>query len=161
MSEPIPVDVGACRCAGKPHDSDVVYLEPELTLPMASGAMYALNFETDGTTSALMRLLTEAYLPAGIRSWTFVDEKGEAVRIDREAMERLIPFDRGGMEVSEKADALYAERLMSPLLRRRLKSSPRGRTGKPTSPIPISGRKRPPRSAPSSDDASDTRRSAG
>jgi hypothetical protein len=160
MTEAVVVEVGACRCPGSPHPSDTVSLEPELTLAMASGAMYAINTEADGTNSTLMRLLTEAYLPAGIREWTFVDDEGEPVKIDREAMERLIPFDAGGLEVSEKADALYADRLMAPLVKRLSTLRKRGRTVKPTSPIPLSGRRPRKSSGPSSPDVSAGRQSA-
>lgn len=158
MSEPIIVDVGACRCAGSPHPSDTVALEPELTLAMASGALFAMN-TADGTSAGQMAALSEAYLPAGIREWSFVDEDGP-VRITRENMERLIPWDKGGLEVTEKADALYSERLMAPLVRRLPTSAQSGRTARSTSPIPLSGHKPRKSSLRSSQDDSDTSKSA-
>lgn len=167
MSEPVEVRIreGDCPCPGTPHEFEVVYLEPELTLAAASGASFAMAY-TDGTHAGLMRVLAESFLPTSIRSWTFQGElgprgePGSMVPVDRENMERLIPFDRGGLEVSERADQLYSARLMTPLLKRLPASVPRGRTGKPTSPTSLSGHKPRKSSSSSSPGDSPSNRSA-
>jgi hypothetical protein len=159
MSDPKRVDVGACRCPGAPHDSDWVDLEPELTLAMASGALFAMRLAGD-TASDQMAAISSSYLPSGIRDWAFTNEDESPVPINRDNMERLIPWDKGGSEVVEQADALYSERLMAPLVRRLSISPKRGRTAKRMSPIPLSGHKRRKSSPPSSPDASDTPQSA-
>lgn len=158
MSDAKRVDVGACRCAGSPHPSDWVDLEPELTLAMASGALFAMK-TADGTNSAQMAAISGAYLPAAIREWSFIEDK-EPVPITRENMERLIPWDKGGLEVTEQADALYSERLMAPLVKRLSSSAPSGPTEKSTSPIPLSGHTPRKSSLRSSHDESDTPKSA-
>jgi hypothetical protein len=158
VSEAIRVDVGECRCPGTPHASDWVDLEPELTLAMASGALFAMK-TADSTTSSQMAAIAGAYLPAGIREWSFTEGK-VPVPVDRENMERLMPWDKGGLEVTEAADALYSERLMAPLVKRLSPSAPDGQTEKPMSPIPLSGHTPRKSSLRSSHDGSDTPKSA-
>lgn len=164
MSEPIEVRVreGDCPCPDTPHEVELVYLEPEITLAMGSAAVFAIRLtmeESPGDTAAMMAAIAQVYLPLGIREWTFVDENGPVKR-SRENLERLIPWGQGGLEVTERADALYAEKLMTPLVRRFGISARSGPTAKRTSPIPLRGRKPPRSSTPSSLDGSDGRRSA-
>lgn len=159
MSEPVAVDVGGCRCPGTPHESDIVYLEPEITLPMGMAALIAMRMG-EPTVPAMTAAITGAELPLGIRSWTFTDEAGEEEPRTRENLERLIPWDNGGMEVAERADALYGERLMAPLLKRLSASAPSGRTGGSTSPIRLSGHRPPKSSRPSSPGVSAMKQSA-
>lgn len=165
MSEPVEVRVreGDCPCPDTPHEVEVIELEPEITLPMGSAAVFAIRLATEespGDTAAMMAAIAQVYLPLGIRSWTFTEEDGSPVKRTRENLERLIPWDKGGMEVTERADSLYAEKLMTPLVRRFSPSVRVGRTGKRTSPIPLRGPRPPKSSTPSSLDGSDGRRSA-
>lgn len=165
MSDPVEVRVreGDCPCPGAPHEFEVVYLEPDITLPMGAAAVFAIKLSTEqnpGDNDAMMAAIASAYLPLGIRSWTFVDEDGNPVRRTRENLEELIPWHKGGMEVTEQADSLYAEKLMTPLVRRFSPSARSGRTGKRTSPIPLNGHK-PRKSSPaSSPESSATKLSA-
>lgn len=124
MAEPFDLTVraGECPCPGTPHLEEHVYLEPTLTLPMAAGAYTAIS-NSDGTLSGYESALVEAYIPRAILRWTFVersmDGKGtEPVPITRENVERLLPWDQGGLELADAADSLYSARLMRPLVAR-------------------------------------------
>jgi hypothetical protein len=140
VSEPFDVVVrpGDCPCPGTPHTDEHVFLEPELTMPVASAAMAAMRW-SESTTSAQQAAIIEAYLPASIREWTFTGDDRKPIPIDREEMERLLPWDRGGLEVAEAADLLYSERLMRPLLARIQKLSQPTSTDTSTSPTPEPG----------------------
>jgi hypothetical protein len=87
--------------------------------------------------------LTAGYMspaPAGaIADWSFVDEKGEAEPVTPESIERLIPWSDGGMEVAERADALYGSDLLAPFQKRLLGPSRTGPTDGSTSASPSSG----------------------
>ncbi len=148
MSDPIEVVVraGDCPCPDAVHTEERVYLEPVLTLPVASGAATAIRY-ADATASAQQAALINAYLPAAIRSWTFleatVQKDGKRlvlpVPVTRENMERLLPWDKGGLEVAEQADGLYSEMLLRPLVARLSMLLPAGPTDDLTRPIPSSG----------------------
>ncbi len=153
MSEPIAVLVGECRCPGAPHSEDIVYLEPELTMPMAAAGMASLSDTL--TTADVEAGLTEAFLPRGIRSWTFLelDDKGKVqpVEVNRVNLEHYVPFDQGGYELIEKAGELYMARFMRPLVKRIATLSAHGQTDDSTSPSRPSGGPPPapsPRSLP-------------
>ena len=180
MSEPIavPVREGACPCPGTPHTGEIVYLRPNVSVALGTAATNVSQaavtgyLETHPDTrarladatdrEAKLRELTkgivpdasaglaEVYLEYGIVSWTFTDAQGKPRQITPEAIAELLPWDEGGMEVGERADTLYSDRIFAPLARRSARSSPPGPTEPPTSPIPLSGHKRPKRSKRSS-----------
>jgi hypothetical protein len=145
----VTVRRGDCPCPGAPHSEEVVTLSEQLTLPIAAGAFIALR-NAESNAAAQQAALTEAYLPAAIVSWTFVERTplGDLgpVEITRESMERLVPWDKGGLEITDRADSLYSERLMTPLVALSQQPSPPGPTADSTSATPASGA--PPR-APS------------
>lgn len=126
-----------------------VYLSPLLTVPMASGAIAALN-ETPANEGAMQATLVSVCMqpaPRGaILSWdgprfTRKGENGlnELVPVTDEAILTLLPWGEGGMEVSERFAGLYAEDLFRPLARRRQQSSPPGAIDSSTSPNPKPG----------------------
>lgn len=146
----VPVRKGDCPCPGTPHEEEFVELEPLLSLPLASAALAAANVG-EKTLAGMQAALIGAYLPGGIRAWSFVEGKPPLpVPITRENMERLIPWDRGGLEVSERADELYSPTLTAPLARRMQKASEPGPTEPSTSPSLPSGDATQPSSTPSS-----------
>ena len=157
----IPVDVlvraGDCPCPGSPHTEEHVYLEPEATLPISIGAWKRMQL-ADPNAAAQYVAIVNAYIPAAIRAWTFLeqDENGNLrpVRVTQEAAERLIPWDRGGYEVVETADNLYSGRVTSPLVARLQRSLQTGRMESSTSPNPPSGSEAPKPSRRSSRDGS-------
>ena len=180
MSEPIAVSVreGACPCPGAPHTGEIVYLRPNVSVPLGTAAtnvsQAVMNDYLDKHPDTRARLLdatdreakirelskatlpdataglAEVYLEYGIVGWTFTDAQGKPRPITPETIAELLPWDEGGMEVGEAADTLYSDRIFAPLARRSAKSSPPGPTEPPTSPIPLSGHKRPKRSKRSS-----------
>ena len=141
----VVVHIGGCRCPGdpRPHpDGDTVTLSAKLTIPMGAALSMVLN-GSHPTLPSVQAGLTGGYLsPApegGILDWSFVDEAGKPVPVTAEAIERLIPWADGGMEVAEKADELYGADLLAPFLRRLSKSSTTGRKVVLTSANPSSG----------------------
>ena len=180
MTEPIAVSVreGACPCPGTPHAGEIVYLRPNVSVALGTAAtnvsqavMNEYLEQHPDTRARLMdaadrdakiRELAKATLPDataglaevdlqyGIVGWTFVDAQGKPRPVNPETIAELLPWDEGGMEVGERADTLYSDRIFAPLARRSARSSPPGPTAPPTSPIPLSGHKRPKRSKRSS-----------
>jgi hypothetical protein len=180
MSEPIavPVREGACPCPGTPHTGEIVYLRQNVSVALGTAATNVsqavmneyLELHPD-TRARLMDAadqndkirelakatlpdatagLAEVYLEYGIVGWTFTDAQGKPRQITPETIAELLPWDEGGMEVGERADTLYSDRIFAPLARRSARLSPPGPTEPPTSPIPLSGHKRPKRSKRSS-----------
>jgi len=147
VTEPVRVDVGACRCPGAPHpDGDAVFLHATATISIGAAAHMAVG--QWGDDPMLLQVgLTRAFLLFGIASWTFTDEKGASVPVDptgadwNATIDRLLPFNAGGYEVAERCDALYAGDVLRPLMARLPKRSPDGLTAGSTSPIRASGRK--------------------
>jgi hypothetical protein len=130
-SQPVAVDVGACRCDGAPHASDSVYLAPEPSLSLglaANGAIAAAGEDP----ARLEITLGRVFIEYGIIGWTFVED-GEPVPVNPASIERLLPWGRGGSAVAEKANDLYAEAILRPLLEKSLTSSRPGRTNGSTS----------------------------
>lgn len=138
MTNVVTVRSGDCPCPGRPHLEEKITLDPELTLPVASAALVAIG-NAEATVSAQQAAIMAAYLPASIREWTFTDENQKPVPITRENLERFVPWDAGGLELSEAADALYSERLMRPLVARMLKASQSSPTPPETPPSLLSG----------------------
>lgn len=147
MTAPVEVvlRVGDCPCPGTPHTEEHVYLEPTLTLPMAITAYAAMR--QAGTDRARMEgALVSSYFPASIRAWTFTDDEGKLVPINDTTFAELVPWYAGGYELADRADGLYSEQLMRPLVGGRSKSSPAGSTETSTSASPVSGSRLPKRS---------------
>ena len=180
MTEPIAVSVreGGCPCPGSPHTGETVYLRPDVSVALGTAAtnvsqavingylashpatrerLFAVE-DRDAKVQELIRAtgpdatagLAQVYLKYGIVDWTFTDAQGKPRPITPETIAELLPWDEGGMEVGEAADALYSDRVFAPLARRSAKSLPPGPTEPLTSPIPLSGHKRPKRSKRSS-----------
>ena len=146
------VRAGDCPCPGTPHIEEVLYLEPELTMPMASAGMASLR-ETE-TVADVEAGLTAAFLPRAIRSWTFLERDADGnvgpVEISRDNLERLVPFDGGGYELIERVGELYMGRFMRPLVARMSKLSQPTSTDDSMPPTPPSGTPRRGPSRPSS-----------
>lgn len=155
MKERTRVQLEGCRCPGSPHrDGDWVELAPRATPAMGTAIMAAVR----GTANRfnLEGYMAEAYLTFGIRAWSFTDEDGDNVPVDpiapdwRETVEELLPWADGGVAVVEKADALYSEEVLRPLLSRTSTSSQAGQMDGSTSHTQPTGPKHPKQSTPSS-----------
>lgn len=128
--ERIPVEMEGCRCHGSPHDHDTVYLRAELDPAGGFAAMAAIN-AAQVNPDVLQERIGRAYAEHGIVDWTFLDDDGEPVPVTKENIRRL-SWDVI-YPIADKGDDIYAEALLRPLVARRLKSSPNGRTARSTS----------------------------
>lgn len=147
--QPTVINVGACRCPGGAHDpiGDTVTLHPEPTTPLGVAAWTAV--ELGGSLPTLQARLASIYMEFGIADWSFTDERGRAVPITRENIERLLPFGRGGQDVWTAADELYTDTVISPLVARMSTPSAPTPTDDSTSASPSSSEAPPAPSLPS------------
>jgi hypothetical protein len=132
MIEPVPVRVRDCACPGTPHgeEGDIVLLAPKPSLACglaAQGDM--IQAGTDG--KLLYQLWRVTYLRHGVVGWNLVDDRGKPVPLDIE--ELLSDYELAG-PAAEKADELYGEVVLRPLLARLQAISPDGPTDDSTSP---------------------------
>lgn len=162
----VTVTVRDCACPGTPHDADEVYLLPSLSLEGGAAAELDLMDSSSVTdekrrTTALLARWTSTYVRYGAVGWNWI-------RLDENGRPEPIPFDvdilladyRLSRSVAEKANELYAEAVLGPLLVAAAAANPsppkkpsrRGRTDGSTSarPAPTS-----PLSGSSSADPSD------
>jgi hypothetical protein len=100
--------------------------------------------------------LARAYTLYGIHAWSFVDEHNSPVPVDSgdiawsDTVTQLLPWDRGGADLTEVADRLYSQGVLRPLLSRTSKSLPGGQMDGSTSATQASGQSRQKRSKQSS-----------
>jgi hypothetical protein len=119
-----------------------VTLHPEVTLPLGIACISAIKGALHEGQPAVEAALAEAYLRFGIASWTFRDVNGDPVPVTAESIARMLPFNGGGLEVAEAADALYGEAVTRPLVQRSRLLSPPGPTGGGTPPSSPRGQSR-------------------
>ena len=158
------VPLGACRCPGTPHtDGDWVELRPSPTIDIGS-AIYAAVANVGDDPVQLQVEMTRAFLRFGIVAWSFTDDRGDPIPIQPrktdfgDVISRLLPFSDGGFTVADRADDLYSEEVLRPLMTRL--SSMRslgGQTVGSTSATRTTSRKPATRSEPSSPASSDGR----
>lgn len=140
-----------------------VYLIPTVSVPMAMGALAAME-GTPATEASMQAMLVSVFLqptPQGaIAGWTFYETPDPvpedwnglpvAVPVTHETIARLLPWTDGGLEVAEMCNELYAADLFRPLQARRQKSSPPGPMDHLMPATPSSGSKHRKRSKRSS-----------
>ena len=148
---PVEVNIGECGCPNAPHsDGDVVYLAPQLSM---AGGMAAQSAISEGITDSLrlQELLAAIWVRHGVVDWNLVDEDGDKLPLDPQTIAAALPYGKGGRLVAERADDLYAEDILAPLVQRLKSTSRRGTTpaGSSTSPTPASTPKRSRRSSTS------------
>lgn len=153
MSEYVDVEV-ECPCEGAPHDTDTVSLHPAVTLPMGAASFAMMDVGEAADTAELLGLLAPIYLHFGIAAWTLVDADGKALPVNRRNIDERLTW-HFAWPVIRKANDLYPAEVASPLQPRRSPPSKHGPTDDSTSPIPLSGRKHPAPSKPSSRPASE------
>lgn len=135
-------------------------LQPVATISIGAAAHMAVHRHGDDPL-ALQVHLSRAWVEWGILAWSFVSEGGVPVPVSPGSdgwgatIDVLLPFGRGGFEVAERADALYAEDVLRPLMARQSMRSQGGRTVGSTSPTRRSGSKRPTRRSSSSPTGTD------
>lgn len=145
-AEPVEVRLDACYCPGTPHETDIVYLAPSLSM---AGGMAAQSAMRDGFGDALrlQELLAAVWIRHSVIGWNLVDDAGALLPLDPSTIAAALPYGKGGRMVAERADDLYAEDILAPLVERLKSTSPRGRTNGSTSTPRPSTRKRPSRSS--------------
>lgn len=136
----------ACPCPGTPHAYDVVTLRRRPTIPM--GAAVATVTRNPTNQAQMEAALSLIYMGYGIEAWTFLDkdEQGASVPVwisepvERDLLERWLPFAGGGLEVMEAADQLYSEEVFRRFRERSRTRLPSGPEAPSTSPMTDSGR---------------------
>lgn len=136
----------------------VVTLRAAVSIPLGIAALSVIK--NNGSQADIEAGLADVYLRYGIERWTFVDAKGEPEPVTPANIERLLPYGNGGLEVAERADELYSNEVMRPLLERMRKPSDSGPTDASTPPTSDSGSTPPAPSGPSSPAATAGKRSA-
>ncbi len=102
-----------------------VTLYPEVTLPLGIAALDISRRRSsqvirDGDPFSDIDMaiieggLAEVYLRFGIKEWSFKNAKGFPEPVTPENIERLLPYNGGGREVAEVADALYSGEVFRP-----------------------------------------------
>jgi hypothetical protein len=125
--EPVVVELGPCECTGQPHEADLVYLAP--TLSMSGGMAAQGAIQQAGTDPVrLQELLADIWVRHGVTGWNLLDDKGNAIPLTADNIARALPYGKGGRLVAERADDLYAEDILAPLVQRLETLSQRGST---------------------------------
>lgn len=132
MSEPIPVRVRDCACPGHPHNGvgDVVYMRPTPSMQLGL-AVEADIIASASNATLLSRAWALSYVRYGVVGWNFLDAKGKERVLD---VSEILDDWEIGMVVAEKADELYGDRVVNPLLTRLFGQSEPGATDDSTSP---------------------------
>lgn len=124
-----PVKFRDCACPGTPHpNGDTVTFRDQLSFA-ANASAVGMIFSGEGTPMSINAW--SVYLFEGPTAWNLLDEDGEAVPLDRAALEAL-PFE-DQYEIADKGDDVYGATVLAPLVRRMKASSKDGPTPKPTS----------------------------
>lgn len=146
----VPVQLNYCPCKGKPHpDGDTIYLYPELSTP---AGIRARAFFRDAMMSEISKVdaeeaLADLWLTVGVAEWTFLFDDGDAIPVTPENVVRALPYAKGGRQVADKADDLYADSVSNPLLAKLKSISKRGSTNGSISATRKPTRKRSSRSS--------------
>lgn len=133
----VPVHLGFCPCEGKPHeDGDVVYLRPDLPAPVGVRAQAHIIAAASGqlVQSQAEEILAALWLEIGVVEWTFLDDDGAPVPVTPENVVLALPYGRGGAQVVDAADRLYAPMVMTPLQEKLSALSQPGPTRNTSSP---------------------------
>lgn len=145
----VPVPLGFCPCEGEPHpDGDIVYLRPELSASAGIRAQSHIIAAATGTLSQAEaeEILAALWLDVGVAEWTFLFDDGTAVPVTHDNIVRALPYGKGGAQVADVADGLYAPSVMTPLLAKLSTPAKRGPTSSTSSPRRRTSRARTSRS---------------
>lgn len=128
--EPIAVDLAECLCPGAPHDHDTVWLRAALGPDAGLAAMLVIR-ESNSDPEELEVRLGRVFLRFGIVRWTFVDDTGQVLPVNRDLIAKL-PWS-AVYPLANKASDLYSQDLLRPLVAAASKSSRNGHTARSTS----------------------------
>jgi hypothetical protein len=131
-----PVSGLPCPCPNTPHpDGDTVELRDKLGL--AAGVELQRDVrEALGTSEGhIVGLLVEGYVRHGVCAWTFTDELGKPVEVTPENIQKWVLDDFTlATPIAEKADELYENAVLGPLVREAASLLPTTPTESSTSP---------------------------
>ena len=157
---PIAVPGVECPCPGKPHsEGDIVELRDRLGLAAGARLQHLLiaSRTNEDNAAEVTGHLVEAYLLVGVCGWTFVDEAGKPVPVTEDNVRSILLEDFGlAYPVAEKADELYHQAVIGPLLNGASKPSRTTSTDASTSAREGGSAKPPKRSKPSSTSTTQT-----
>jgi len=125
-------------------DGDVVRLQWPLPFPTMALLNKTIRWEKSTREGGLpmpaaLALLTELYLRHTLASWTLVED-GAPIALNEANVERyLMTVPTAAFEVADRADDLYSEIVLGPLIQRASPSSPGGPTERSTSPTKVNG----------------------
>ena len=122
MAELVNVTI-PCVCPETPHEEDTVSLRPVLGLAAGISIERAVRdfLLASGRRNedAILGTLVEYYVLHGVAAWTLVDEKGRAIEPTPEAIaEHLLSDYSIAKPIADRADDLYKEKVIGPLLSR-------------------------------------------
>lgn len=143
--EPVEVDLGPCECPDTPHpEGDKAWLRPRLTPGGGMEATYILTTAHQNGEAVTARLLGMCFLTDGLMRWTLLDDDGKPIPANEETLASgALDWDTTLAPIAEKADTLYAESVLRPLLARLPRRSRNGQTAASTSPNPASSSENP------------------
>ena len=127
-----------CSCPKRPHKQDTVSMPDVADVRIGAAVMAAVN-NTPSSIPDMEGAISAALLHAAPREWTFVDDKGEPLPVTVENIDARLTWTKGGLEVAEKANELYAGDVFAPFVQRMQRASPSGPTESSTSPTPPPG----------------------
>lgn len=138
-----------CPCPGTPHKEDTVTFHKVLSLAggmEAIAAIAATQRAGEVTAIALAVHIFPVYLAHAVESWTFVDDAGDALALDKG--DASLPFSVK-YQIADAADDLFGEEVTRPLVAMNEKSLPTSPTSASTSRKPRTSASPPKPSAPS------------
>lgn len=143
----VEVNVGECLCPGTPHaNGDLVYLRAKMgytggaVLQGEMSEYLATPVAERGSWMKLNARLKALYLEEGIEAWNLVDGEGNRIPVStgtirEQFLEDFAKADRVTV-IADKADELYYEAVLAPLVKRLLASSQPTPTSGSTSQTP-------------------------
>lgn len=111
--EGLEVPFRECACPGTPHVSDVVYLRPVLGFRAGAEALRKMG-ESGGDVNLIAELVGPTYIREGVTGWNVEDENGP-VPLDIEA---ILGNYTWAYPIADRADDIYSEAVLAPLLKR-------------------------------------------
>jgi hypothetical protein len=132
---PVTVPIGPCECPGSPHDQDEVYLRPRLGYEAGVDAALAMQtaFAEQMDSNRLARRIVPVYIRGGAIGWNLLDADGSPLPFDPEI---ILSDWETALLVGDKADDIYSEAVIRPLVRPTSGSSPSTPTTSSTSAPP-------------------------
>jgi hypothetical protein len=142
------------KCICGHHETDTITLRERLpfrtALKIRAQTAVVMDDDPDAGVADILAALTEAYVLDGIESWTLTDADGKPLAPSKANIrEKLLTNFEQAWDVAEKADDMYQEQVIVPLVAMGQRSLPPGSTGESISPTIESSTELPTPSSPS------------